>query len=38
MAAAPRDALVNPRDRIKAGDTSQVETGERLVIVTPACA
>ena len=29
------DALVNLNDRIKAPDTSSVETGERVIIVTP---
>ena len=29
------DALVNLNDRIKASDTSLVETGERVIIVTP---
>ena len=29
------DALVNLNDRIKASDTSSVETGERVIIVTP---
>lgn len=29
------DALVNLNDRIKASDTSPVETGERVIIVTP---
>ena len=35
IADAPGDALVNLNDRIKAGDTSPVETGERLIVVTP---
>ena len=35
IADALGDALVNLNDRIKASDTSPVETGERLVIVTP---
>ena len=35
IADAPGDALVNLNDRIKAGDTSPVETGERVIIVTP---
>ena len=35
IADALGDALVNLNDRIKASDTSSVETGERLVIVTP---
>lgn len=29
------DEIVNLNERIKAGDTSPVETGERLIIVTP---
>ena len=35
IACALDDTLVSLNDRIKAGDTSPVETGERLVIVTP---
>ena len=35
IADAPGDALVILNDRIKAGDTSPVETGERLIVVTP---
>ena len=35
IADAPGDALVNLNDRIKASDTSSVETGERVIIVTP---
>ena len=35
IADAPGDALVNLNDRIKASDTSLVETGERVIIVTP---
>ena len=35
IADALGDALVNLNDRIKASDTSSVETGERLIIVTP---
>ena len=35
IADAPGDALVNLNDRSKAGDTSPVETGERLIVVTP---
>ena len=35
IADALGDALVNLNDRIKASDTSPVETGERLIIVTP---
>ena len=35
IADAPGDALVNLNDRIKASDTSSVETGERAIIVTP---
>ena len=35
IADALGDALVNLNDRIKAGDTSPVETGERVIIVTP---
>ena len=35
IADAPGDALVNLNDRIKAGDTSPGETGERLIVVTP---
>ena len=35
MAAVLGDTLVNLNDRIKAGDTSPVESGERLIIVTP---
>ena len=35
IADALGDALVNLNDRIKAGDTSLVETGERVIIVTP---
>lgn len=35
IADALGDALVNLNDRIKASDTSSVETDERLIIVTP---
>ena len=35
IADALDDALVNLNDRIKASDTSPVETGERVIIVTP---
>ena len=35
IADALGDALVNLNDRIKASDTSPVETGERVIIVTP---
>lgn len=35
IADALGDALVNLNDRIKASDTSPVETGERLIVVTP---
>ena len=35
IADALGDALVNLNDRIKSGDTSPVETGERVIIVTP---
>ena len=35
IANALGDALVNLNDRIKASDTSSVETGERVIIVTP---
>ena len=35
IANALDDALVNLNDRIKASDTSLVETGERVIIVTP---
>ena len=35
IADALGDALVNLNDRIKASDTSPVEIGERLIIVTP---
>ena len=35
IADALDDALVNLNDRIKASDTSSVETGERVIIVTP---
>ncbi|MEI3129416.1 MAG: EFR1 family ferrodoxin [Oscillospiraceae bacterium] len=35
IADALGDEIVNLNDRIKASDTSPVETGERLVIVTP---
>ena len=35
IAEALGDALVNLNDRIKASDTSLVETGERVIIVTP---
>ena len=35
IADALGDAIVNLNDRIKAGDTSPVETGERVIIVTP---
>ena len=35
IAAALGDELLSMNDRIKAGDTSPVETNERLIIVTP---
>ena len=35
IADALGDALVNLNERIKASDTSPVETGERVIIVTP---
>ena len=35
IADARGDALVNLNDRIKASDTSSIETGERVIIVTP---
>ena len=35
IADALGDALVNLNDRIKASDTSSIETGERVIIVTP---
>ena len=35
IANALGDALVNLNDRIKASDTSSVETDERVIIVTP---
>ena len=35
MANALGDGLVSLNERIKAGETSAIETGERLVIVTP---
>ena len=35
IADALGDEIVNLNDRIKAGDTSPVETGERVIIVTP---
>ena len=35
MADALGDTLLSLNDRIRSGDTSPVETGERLVIVTP---
>ena len=35
IADALGDALVNLNDRIKASDTSSVETDERVIIVTP---
>ncbi|MCI7541521.1 MAG: flavodoxin domain-containing protein, partial [Subdoligranulum sp.] len=35
IADALDDALVNLNDRIKASDTSSVEAGERVIIVTP---
>ena len=35
IADALGDEVVNLNDRIKAGDTSPVETGERVIIVTP---
>ena len=35
IADALGDALVNLNDRIKSGDTSPVETGDRVIIVTP---
>ena len=35
IADALGDALVNLNDRIKASDTSPIETGERVIIVTP---
>ncbi len=35
IADALGDEIVNLNDHIKAGDTSPVETGERLIVVTP---
>ena len=35
IADALSDEIVNLNDRIKAGDTSLIETGERLIVVTP---
>ena len=35
IADALGDEIVNLNDRIKASDTSPVETGERVIIVTP---
>ena len=35
IADALGDEIVNLNDRIKASDTSPVETGERLIVVTP---
>ena len=35
IADALGDEIVNLNDRIKSGDTSSVETGERVIIVTP---
>ena len=35
IADALGDEIVNLNDRIKAGDTSLIETGERLIVVTP---
>ena len=35
IADALGDEIVNLNDRIKAGDTSPVKTGERVIIVTP---
>ena len=35
IADALGDEIVNLNDRIKSGDTSPVETGERVIIVTP---
>ena len=35
IADALGDALVNLNDRIKASDNSSIETGERVIIVTP---
>ena len=35
MADALHEPLCNMNDRIKAGDTAPVETGARLIIVTP---
>ena len=35
IAVALGDEIVNLNDRIKSGDTSPVETGERVIIVTP---
>ena len=35
IADALGDEIANLNDRIKAGDTSPVETGERGIIVTP---
>ena len=35
IADALGDAHMNLNDRIKAGDTSLIETGERLIVVTP---
>ena len=35
IADAMGDEIVNLSDRIKTGDTSPIETGERLIVVTP---
>ena len=35
IADALGDEIVNLNDRIKSSDTSPVETGERLIVVTP---
>ena len=35
IADALGDEILNLNDRIKSGDTSPVETGERVIIVTP---
>ena len=35
IADALGDEILNLNDRIKASDTSPIETGERLIIVTP---
>ena len=35
IAVALGDEILNLNDRIKASDTSPIETGERLIVVTP---